>query len=235
MRARLLLLILVAACGGHKPTPTPANTKPGGIEGPGIGDNLTKCNGLAKDAVCKCLSDDEVSVCDYVDGGGDAAHVLRVGNEQQTDTYLVVDDGQTVTPIAELLYEQHHGKRDSDLSDPTLEVKSIDGTRVVRLEYKMTASTDYASESYDEDLSGTAVKVCVLDGPKAGCPVDTFTDCSVKRSDYADPPNPANNAEGATTGQVDLADDGTVTVTPGSSTGDPADCAVTAQTVHLVP
>jgi hypothetical protein len=240
MRLAALIAILGAAACGAKTKlaapPVPGHA-PAGITGPGVGDNLGKCGALAKDALCACLVDDEVQVCELVDDGKLAAHVLRAGNQQQTDTYLVVDEGAGLRPIVELLYEQHHGKRDSDLTNPHLELRTIHGARVVRLEYGVSGSTDYASEGYDETLQGTAVKVCVLDGAAGApsCPVETFSTCTAERSDHADPPNPANNGKGDASAKVEIADDGTVTVTKLAEHGTPFDCTVADQTVHLVP
>lgn len=239
--AALIAIIMGAAACGAKTTPAPAppatgDHKPAGIDGPGLGDNLAKCGAMARDALCKCLVDD-VEVCELVDDGKLPAHVLRAGNSQQTDTFFVMEDGANLRPIAELLYEQHHGKRDSALSEPKLELRTIKGARVVRLEYGVSASTDYAQAQYDETLTGTAVKVCVLDGAPGApsCPVSTFATCSAERTSYAEPADPANVGKGEASASVTIGDDGTVTVTRIAESGTPYDCAVTTATTKLVP
>jgi hypothetical protein len=237
----MMLLIGAAGCGGSPKKPATKPSHPVGgatapIDGPGVGADLSKCGTLAKAELCKCLADD-ADVCDFVDDGKLPAHVLRAGNGQQTDTFLVVEDQGGLRAIAELLYEQHHGKRNSDLSEPKLELSTIHGARVLRLEFTASAETDYANDGYDENLKGTAVKVCVLDGAPGtpGCPVSSYLSCTTERTDYSDPPHPANTGKGASTGRVEIAEDGTVTVTKLTETGAAYDCAVESATVHLLP
>lgn len=179
--------------------------------------------------MCKCLVEDEVEICDYVDDGKLPAHVLRAGNGQQTDTFVVVENGGGLRAVAELFYEQQHGMRESEISDPALALTTVGDARVLRIDFHATSDTQEAGTGGESYLDGTETAVCILDG-KPGCPVETYTVCDATNTDSS-----GNETKGTATATVAIGADGTVTVTSGTDTGDDKSCEIATGTTRLVP
>jgi hypothetical protein len=236
---RWIFVLAFAACGGsHAKTAEPVAKPAGKVAG-----KATCAKPMTEAELCKCIMAENeaeegiTGECNNVDDGKvPGLHVVRVGNGQQTDTFLTAQVPGGWIEVTELYYEQQHGHRQSDLSKPVFSEQTIRGQRVVRLDYHTVSDIVAVQDNTEQNDEKDEVMVCVL-GKEVHCE-SAVASCHSKvdpmPADEGTPPSPPSSEE-SSQAKVELGADGTLTVTKVSESPGVRVCAVKPQSLPLVP
>jgi hypothetical protein len=136
-----------------------------------------QCPPSARPALEKCLSEHGAYEGDAaeVDGGklADLA-LIRIGNGQGTDVYVIAQRGGVWRAVKNAFYEQGHGKASGTLTLKGIKDEQIAGARVSRIDYHTAETVEDHTDEAD------AVMCCAwpAEGMPA-CEVSLKKDCAV--------------------------------------------------------